>query len=66
MVLRLKICNEIEWYYQGEVMFRKSNKPKRKRTAAFNIADEFEREKHKKELDKFLNNSMKMELQKNL
>jgi len=35
-------------------MFRKSNKPKRKRTAAHNIADDFEREKHKKELEKFL------------
>lgn len=34
--------------------FSKSSKPKRKRTAPHNIADEFEREKHKKELENFL------------
>ncbi|HHB9680484.1 TPA: hypothetical protein ACOAY7_002867 [Vibrio cholerae] len=34
--------------------FRKSNKPKRDRTAPHNIADQFEREKHQKELEKFL------------
>ena len=33
---------------------RKSNKPKRKRTAAHNMADEFEIEKHEKELVKLL------------
>lgn len=34
--------------------FRKSNKPKRQRTAPHNIADDFEKEKHLKELEKFL------------
>lgn len=34
--------------------FRKSNKPKRTRTTPHNIADEFEREKRQKELEKFL------------
>lgn len=33
---------------------RKSNKPKRKRTAAYNMADEFEIEKHQKELERLL------------
>ncbi|QXN60196.1 hypothetical protein KUA24_129 [Vibrio phage HNL01] len=34
--------------------YRKSNKPKRQRTAAHNMADEFEIEKHQKELEKLL------------
>lgn len=34
--------------------FSRSSKPKRKRTAPHNIADDFEREKHKKELEGFL------------
>lgn len=33
---------------------RRSSKPKRQRTAAYNIADDFERDKHKKELEGFL------------
>lgn len=35
--------------------FRKSTKPKRKRTAAHNMADEFELKKHENELKKLLN-----------
>uniref|UniRef100_A0AB39AJE6 HNH endonuclease n=1 Tax=Vibrio phage P018-4 TaxID=3229728 RepID=A0AB39AJE6_9CAUD len=34
--------------------FRKSTKPKRKRTAPHNIADEFELDKHQKELERLL------------